>query len=191
MLKKSLMVLTVMLVFPGLLFTVSCAKKAVQSGETGVTQPGQAGTSPPGGALSAEEMARQRAIEEERIRAEAAAKQAEMMRRKFINEDVYFDYDSSAITEYAQGVLAAKAEWLRANPSSYALIEGHCDERGTNEYNLALGDRRANTVKNYLVALGISSQRLRTVSYGEERPANPAHTEEAWAKNRRAHFVLD
>jgi peptidoglycan-associated lipoprotein len=187
------MVLTVMLVLPGLLFTVSCAKKAVQGGETGVTGTGAGseGAAAASGAMSAEELARQRAIEEERIRAEAAERQSEMARRKFVNQDIYFDYDSSAITEYAQVVLAEKAEWLRANPSASAQIEGHCDERGTNEYNLALGDRRANTVKNYLVALGIPAARLRTISYGEEQPADPRQTEEAWAKNRRAHFVLD
>lgn len=191
MTKRLVMVLTVMLVFPGLLFTVSCAKKAVQGGEAGVTGTGAEGSSAAGGAMSAEELARQRAIEEERIRAEAAARQSEMARRKFINEDIYFDFNSSAITEHAQVALAEKADWLRANPSASALIEGHCDERGTNEYNLALGDRRANTVKTYLVTLGIPADRIRTISYGEEQPVNPAHTEEAWAKNRRAHFVLD
>ena len=191
MLKKFLLVLTVLLVFPGLLFTVSCGKKAVKSGESSMTETGQGGTSQTSGQMSAEELARQRAIEEERIRAEAAERQTEMARRKFINEDIYFSYDSSAITDFAQRVLVEKAEWLRANPAATIVIEGHCDERGTSEYNLALGDRRANTVKNYLANLGIAANRMRTISYGEERPADPAHTEAAWAKNRRAHFVLD
>jgi peptidoglycan-associated lipoprotein len=191
MLKKFLMVLAVLLVFPGLMFTVSCSKKAVKSDESGMTQAGQTGTSKASGDMSAEELAKQRAIEEERIRAQAAERQTEMARRKFVNEDIYFDFDSSAITDFAQEVLAEKAEWLRANPAATVVIEGHCDERGTSEYNLALGDRRANTVKNYLVNLGIASNRMRTISYGEERPADPRHTEEAWAKNRRAHFIID
>ncbi len=188
MAKRFLMVLTVLLVLPGLLFTVSCAKKAVKS-DAGAGQAGQAGSQ--AGGMSEEEMARQRALEEERIRAEAAAKQAEMARQRFVNEDIFFDFDSSAITEIAQGVLAEKAEWLRANAAATVVVEGHCDERGTNEYNLALGDRRALTVKGYLVNLGVAPDRLRTISYGEERPVDPGHGEAAWARNRRAHFVID
>ena len=190
MLKKFLMVLTVMLVFPGLLFTVSCAKKSVKS-DGGMTQTGEAGTSTATGGLTQEELARQRAIEEERIRTEAAARQTELARHQFINEDIYFDYNSSAITDFAQGVLEQKAEWLRANPAATVTIEGHCDERGTSEYNLVLGDRRANTVRITCSISAFAGQRMRAISYGAEQPANPAHTEEAWAKNRRAHFVLN
>ena len=84
-----------------------------------------------------------------------------------------------------------KAEWMRENPNATVTIEGHCDERGTNEYNLALGDRRAESAKAFLTDLGIDSSRLTTISYGEERPVDPRSDEEAWAKNRRAHFVVD
>ena len=84
-----------------------------------------------------------------------------------------------------------KAAWLRANANVTVTIEGHCDERGTNEYNLALGDRRADSAKAFLVDLGIAASRLTTISYGEERPLCTQKTEECWAKNRRDHFVLN
>lgn len=103
---------------------------------------------------------------------------------------VFFAFDSGEISGDAQQVLVANAEVLRRYPSWVITIEGHSDERGTAEYNLALGDRRAMAARTYLISLGISPQRLRTVSYGKEFPFDPAHTEEAWAQNRRAHFML-
>lgn len=111
-------------------------------------------------------------------------------RDQFEASDIYFAYDSSALTMEAQQILRQKAQWLRQNQWATIVIEGHCDERGTNEYNLALGDRRAEAVKAFLVDLGISPARMITVSYGEERPADPRSTEDAWARNRRAHFVV-
>jgi len=106
---------------------------------------------------------------------------------------VYFDFNKSDIRPDQRPTLQANADKLKANPLSgfKVLIEGHCDERNTNEYNLALGDRRANAVKQYLMTLGVPAARLRTISYGEERPADPGHNEEAWAKNRRSEFVLE
>jgi peptidoglycan-associated lipoprotein len=104
--------------------------------------------------------------------------------------DVFFAFDSFLLSEEAQRVLQKNAEWLRSNPEAQIVIEGHCDERGTVEYNLALGERRAQSVKDYLVNLGISADRLFTISYGKERPFVLGHTEEAWAQNRRAHFLL-
>ena len=83
------------------------------------------------------------------------------------------------------------APWLRANPTATVTIEGHCDNRGTNEYNLALGDRRAYSAKIFLIDLGIAESRMQTISYGEERPLDPGENEDAWTKNRRAHFVID
>jgi peptidoglycan-associated lipoprotein len=90
----------------------------------------------------------------------------------------------------AQETLKRKAAWLRDNPTATVTIEGNCDERGTNEYNLALGERRAESARAYLVDLGISASRLTTISYGEERPLDPRHNEEAWAKNRNDQFKL-
>ncbi|MFA6011859.1 MAG: peptidoglycan-associated lipoprotein Pal [Desulfobacteraceae bacterium] len=103
--------------------------------------------------------------------------------------DIYFDYDSSDILSSETAALEAKAQWLKANPNVKTTIEGHCDERGTSEYNLALGDRRAARAKSFLEKLGISGSRMETVSYGEEKPAVPDHNEDAWSKNRRAHFA--
>lgn len=104
---------------------------------------------------------------------------------------VYFDFDKYDLREDARTTLAGNADWLKANARWRLLIEGHCDERGTNEYNMALGDKRANAVRQYLVSTGIDASRLRTISYGEERPADPGHAEEAWSKNRRAEFVIE
>lgn len=103
--------------------------------------------------------------------------------------DIFYEFDSSALNTEAQEQLRQNAVWMRNNTSRPVTIEGHCDERGTDEYNIALGERRANSAKEYLTTLGIGSSRLSTVSYGEERPFDPGHNEEAWAKNRRAHFV--
>jgi peptidoglycan-associated lipoprotein len=104
--------------------------------------------------------------------------------------DVRFDFDSSALTDAARATLEKHALWLQSHRESKVTIEGHCDERGTVEYNLALGEQRARVAHDYLVSLGVSAARLRTVSYGKERPLDPANTEEAWAKNRRAHFAV-
>ncbi len=105
-------------------------------------------------------------------------------------KDVLFDFDKSDIRPDARDVLKANADWIKANAKSKIQIEGHCDERGTNEYNLALGERRANAVKKYLVSLGVEADSLYTISYGEELPIDPGHSEEAWSKNRRAHFLV-
>jgi peptidoglycan-associated lipoprotein len=104
--------------------------------------------------------------------------------------DVFYDFDSATLSTEAQEQLKQDAAWLGSNSAKRALIEGHCDSRGTSEYNLALGERRSGTAKEYLVKLGVASSRLETVSYGEERPFDSAQNEEAWAKNRRAHFVV-
>jgi peptidoglycan-associated lipoprotein len=103
---------------------------------------------------------------------------------------VFFGYDSADISSDAQRILDANADVLKKNSTWVITVEGHCDERGTAEYNLALGERRAGAARAYLVSLGIAGDRIRTVSYGKEFPFDPAHTEEAWAKNRRGHFVV-
>lgn len=103
---------------------------------------------------------------------------------------VHFAFDSYAISAENRDILKANAKWLKDNASATVQIEGHCDERGTTEYNLALGERRANAVKNYLIKLGIKKARLSTISYGSERPVDPGHDESAWGKNRRAAFVM-
>jgi peptidoglycan-associated lipoprotein len=130
-------------------------------------------------------------LAEERLYQERQAQMEAALRDKFVNEDIHFEFDKSRLLPEAKEILQEKAEWLSMHEDATVTIEGHCDERGTNEYNLALGDRRAESAKSFLTDLGISASRLTTVSYGEERPMDPRRNEEAWAKNRRAHFVID
>jgi peptidoglycan-associated lipoprotein len=104
--------------------------------------------------------------------------------------DAFYEYDSSSLTEEARAALQASSTWLKANTQYGIIVEGHCDERGTEQYNLALGDRRAYAAKEYLVSLGIAAARIKTQSFGEERPFDSGTTEGAYAKNRRAHLVL-
>jgi len=102
--------------------------------------------------------------------------------------DIYFDLDRHAFSPKAEDQMKKNIAWLSANPGRKLVIEGHCDERASGAYNKALGQRRAIAVKNYLVKLGADPARLETVSYGSERPLDPAHNQAAWAKNRRVHF---
>ncbi len=102
--------------------------------------------------------------------------------------DIYFAYDRFDLSPEARSTLADNAAWMENHPGTMVVIEGHCDERGSNEYNIALGDRRAKSAYNYLINLGVSSNRISTISYGEEKPVCSAGTESCWSKNRRAHF---
>jgi peptidoglycan-associated lipoprotein len=104
--------------------------------------------------------------------------------------DVYFDFDQANLREDARARLARNAEFLRSRPEFVVQVEGHCDERGTNDYNLALGERRAQAVRDYLTQLGVAATRLRSVSFGEERPSCTQSDESCWQRNRRAHFLL-
>jgi len=105
-------------------------------------------------------------------------------------DDVLFDYDSSALTESARSILQENAEWLERWTSTRITVEGHCDSRGTNEYNLALGERRANAVRDYLVSLGVPSARVQIVSKGEEEPQCTIEAESCWSQNRRGHSII-
>jgi len=104
--------------------------------------------------------------------------------------DINFDFDKYSLRPEARDILKGHAAWIAKNKDYKMVIEGHCDERGTTEYNLALGERRAAEAMKYLVGLGVDAKRMKTISYGKEMPLDPGHTEEAWAKNRRDHFVL-
>ena len=174
-------------------FLASCAKKQIQVSE-GVKTAGQttAQETPtqkvPAGDKDA--YAQQEADRQAKLRElEAAQKLADEI-RVFEAESIYFDFDRADLKHYARVILKEKAAWLQSNPSYAVIIEGHCDERGTNEYNLALGERRAQAAKTFLLDYGISASRLSSISYGEERPVDPGHNEEAWAKNRRDEFRL-
>ena len=166
--KKKWMYLALLLVIPGLLFSVSCQKKVVDATPEPVVE------------------------EKEEVVVETKEEVVVYKAPDVVmQEDIYFDFDKSTLTPAAQDNLLRKAEWLRENTDATVTIEGHCDERGTNEYNLALGDRRAESAKSFLIDLGIDPSRLTTISYGEERPVDPRHMEEAWTKNRRDHFVVN
>ena len=108
-----------------------------------------------------------------------------------VGDRVFYELDSAVLGADARRTLERQAEWLRLFPENALVIEGHCDERGTREYNLALGERRANAVREFLIAQGIESSRLRTLSYGKERPYALGHNDEAWALNRRSVSVID
>ncbi|MGD8370240.1 MAG: peptidoglycan-associated lipoprotein Pal [Syntrophobacterales bacterium] len=176
-----------------LVLGVSCAKKQVTT------------EAEPAMEMTAEEAAAQQAAEDEaaareaerlrqereaRYRAEAAEMSAEALRQRFEEENVHFDFDKYVLTPQAMMVLDEKAVYLRDNRNARVLIEGHCDERGTNEYNLALGDRRANSAKNYLIKSGVDASRFTTISYGEEQPLCRQSMESCWSKNRRAQFRI-
>ena len=178
--KKLLFLSLVLMLGAGLLLSSGCAKKTV---------PG------PGSGLSAEEQARLKAEREARLREarlkEEQARAAEAkLKEMFTNQDIHFDYDRYDLSAEAKQILNQKAAYLQQHPDLKVIIEGHCDERGSNAYNMALGEKRARAAAAYLEAMGIDPSRMETVSYGEERPLVLGHTEEAYAANRRAHFVI-
>lgn len=182
--------LMVMLV-SGLFLTVSCAKKTVVTEPAQIEDQTQVSSDAQTQAEAEAERIRQQKIQEEMARQNAMKEEMEAATRNFVNKDVLFAYDSSDLDSTSIMLLKTKATWLSVSPSATATIEGHCDERGTTEYNLALGERRAAVVKAYLVNLGISSSRLTTISYGEEKPISGGSTENAYRLNRRAHFAID
>lgn len=176
-------------VVPVMMFTFACAKKMVPA------EPAAEQISDDSAGQQVEEIVE--SIEEGSIdeySAAAAEEQAAMekaARELFVSENIYFEFDSSVLLQSAQDILKVKGVWMLEHPGVSVIIEGHCDERGTNDYNIALGERRAESAKSFLIDLGIAYERLTTVSYGEEQPLDPAHNQAAWAKNRRAHFMLE
>lgn len=128
-------------------------------------------------------------VEDPLMSSDMAAVNDELRRRGF-SPDVYFDYDESSLSEETRERLARNAELLKSQTQFQVTIEGHADERGTNEYNLALGDKRANAVRDYLGSLGVDGGRLRIITYGEERPVCTNSDESCWSQNRRAHMII-
>jgi peptidoglycan-associated lipoprotein len=187
MTKKSFILFTILILCIGFIMT-GCPKKTVVKEEPAVTK---------------EEAAK---AEAERIAKEKEAKAREELEKSLVSKktpgiegvvfessllkDVYFDFDKYDIRPADAAILKENAAVLKKYHKVKIQIEGHCDERGTNEYNLALGERRANSTKIYLLSLGISPERVSTISYGEERPLDTGHNEEAWVKNRRAHTII-
>jgi peptidoglycan-associated lipoprotein len=209
--RKSLCVIILVLCSLALVFT-GCPKKTVMKEEPSVTKADEAAAAAEAAERerTAKREAEERALREKELKArEEAAKKAdaekefekslvakkypgiegEVLESKML-KDIYFDFDKYDIRPQDASVLKENAALLMKYPNMKVQVEGHCDERGTIEYNLALGERRANSCKNYLISLVVPRDRISTISYGKERPLDPGHTEEAWAKNRRAHLVV-
>lgn len=179
--RKNLWIGLVMLfLIPVFLFTVSCAQQEVKDTEETATEPEKA----------PEEIQASKEVQQPTDEMSAEERAILAARNMFLSEDVYFEFDKSTLDSMSQDILSRKADWMRDNTAVVVSIEGHCDERGTNEYNLALGEKRAESTKSFLVDLGIEAYRISTVSYGEERPVDTGQNEEAWAKNRRAHCLI-
>jgi len=149
--------------------------------------------------IPSETVGREYAVEEEPVGEALTIEEQELEAKQQLKknalqtgalEDIRFDFNHYQLSKEAQQSLQKTAQWMMDHPEVDVLIEGHCDERGSQEYNLALGERRAVSVEKYLRSLGIADERMETVSYGEERPVDPRSNEEAWAKNRRAHFEI-
>jgi peptidoglycan-associated lipoprotein len=188
--KKNLTFIGIFVVLTfGLTIFSGCAEKkvTVKSELPNVQEPAPAPIPP-----LATETAKQPSATDNANINEAANEQSSLMgaTAKSPVSDINFDFDSSIIRPDAREILKANADFLLKNKAATIVIEGHCDEKGTAEYNMALGQRRAQETKNYLVNVGINESIIRTVSYGKERPLDPASNEEAWPKNRRAHFVV-
>jgi peptidoglycan-associated lipoprotein len=177
-----------------LVLGVSCAKKTVtmeaEPMEEEMAAEDAAAQQAAEDAAAAREARLAKMSEAERQREEAAMMAEEARMRAFVDEHIHFDFDKYDLKPKAMMILDEKAAYLREHPEVRVLIEGHCDERGTNEYNLALGDRRANSAKNYLVRSGVAESRITTISYGEEQPLCMEHAESCWWKNRRAQFQV-
>jgi peptidoglycan-associated lipoprotein len=197
--KKGLVVL-VLILCVGLLLT-GCAKKTVVKEEPSMKKAEEPVAEREKAAKLAAEQESARIREEEAKKAQEKDLEKSLVAKKEpgiagevfesrLLKDVHFDFDKYDIRPEDAGILKENAALLMNYPKVKIQVEGHCDERGTNEYNLALGERRANAVKKYLVSLGISTDRISSISYGEEKPLDPGHNEEAWAKNRRGHFVI-
>jgi len=165
-------------------FMLSCAKKVEEA--------------PPPPPPQVKEQPQVEKVEEAAPPKEPVLTEEEIFMRKSLEEInqeaplqmIHFDFDRFFIRDDAKPVLEKNATWLKKWNSVQILIEGHCDERGTEEYNLALGEKRAKSTYDYLVSLGISSDRIKTISYGKSQPMDPGHDEMAWAKNRRAQFTI-
>ena len=182
-----ILLMVALLILP--VFTVmltSCGGKEVKR-QMGLTDAERA-------RLEAERLARERARQEEeaRLRAlELERQRRAAAREAFLNDHVHYAFDSSEILPEAEVRLREKADFLAKNANMTIMIEGHCDERGTDKYNMALGDRRAMASKTFLESLGVSGGRMKTMSFGFHQPLDPGHNEEAWAKNRRAQFKIE
>ncbi|MEJ2269604.1 MAG: peptidoglycan-associated lipoprotein Pal [Desulfobulbaceae bacterium] len=179
----------VLVLFVSAMFLMtSCAQKKVTKAEQVIQPEPEAQEVVPDTSKEDAELAA-RLLEERRLREEAAKQK--IVKEEFKDENIYFAFDSSDLSDQARLILNNNAKYLRKHSSLTATVEGHCDDRGSEEYNTALGKRRAESVKKFLIDQGISTDRLVTVSYGEKKPIALGHDEASWAKNRRAQTVVN
>lgn len=172
---------TIALLVPVMFLLAGCPKRADLGGMDGTSTTAQ----------SEEAVKPAKSIQEPPAPGAPSAQQPATAGKESPLKDVFFDFDKSAIRDDVKSSLTEDLQWLNANPTAQIVIEGHCDERGTAEYNLGLGERRATAIRGYLAAAGIDATRIRTVSFGKERPFVMGHDESAWKWNRRGHFVVD
>ena len=185
MFKKSF-IATILILSIALIMT-GCPKKAVVKEEPSVKKEEAAKAE---AALKAKEAEKAKGeFEKSLVAKKTPGIEGEVFESSLL-KDIHFDFDKYDIRPADAAILKGNADLLKKYHNVKIQIEGHCDERGTVEYNLALGERRANSTRNYLVSIGVSPERVSTISYGKERPLDPAHNEEAWAKNRRAHTII-
>ena len=187
--KRNLAVFILVICVLVMFVTGGCAKKPVKKAEVGkpvITE--EKAVAEEQQAPIEDQTAKERAVREQALKERALKELAAKELAALV--DIHFDFDKFNLKPEARDILEQHADWLLEHKDYNLVIEGHCDERGTTEYNLALGERRASATQKYLTDLGVDETRLKTISYGEERPLDPRHNEEAWAKNRRAHFVL-
>lgn len=193
--KKYLTLIGLLMVFSfGLAMFSGCAEKQAVVKDESVQEQKAASAQVKITEDEAARQAKEQADREAALKAQAAKEAREKKNAAALNDlniqNIYFDYDKSNIRSDAREILKANAEIFTRNSSATIVVEGYCDERGTTEYNMALGERRAQETKQYLGNLGINASRIETISYGEERPLDPRSTEEAWAQNRRVQFLL-
>jgi len=195
--KRSIAVMgsMILIVCVSLMFVTGCTKKAVSKDEG---MAAAASTQKSDAAMAAQQVKPEPApvapqptnVKELALRQDAATGADMAAKAKIEFEDIHFAFDKATIEPGARTILKKLGDWMLQNKKNTLLIEGHCDERGTVEYNLALGQRRADAAMKYLVDLGVDKANISTISYGKERPLDPGHSEEAWAKNRRDNFVV-
>lgn len=184
MVRKSLSILVLMLCLGLIMAGCLCLKKTVVKEEPSIKKEAERTKE-----MKPKEEQGAKEFEKSLMAKKEPGIEGEVFENKLLN-DIHFDFDKYNIRPGDAEILKENAVLLKKYPKVKVQIEGHCDERGTNEYNMALGERRANSAKKYLIKLGVQEDRVPTVSYGEERPLDPGHNEGAWAKNRRDHFTI-
>ena len=187
MIRKSLSIIILILCFG--LILMGCPKKTVVKEEPSVKRAEELAPRKEKAAKEEAKKAREKEFEKSLVAKKEPGIEGEILESKLL-KDIHFDFDKYDIRPGDAEVLKGNAALLMKRPTVKIQIEGHCDERGTIEYNLALGERRANSAKKYLISLGMPADRISTISYGKEKPLDPGHNEEAWAKNRRDHFII-